>query len=223
MEQKRSDSGRTTPNRSRHRNTSRSSSRFTTKGDNRRPTGQQVRTRRSTKSHSSVRKHRGPQDRPHARKKDDVIPELQKDVIRVIPLGGVEEIGRNMTVIEFNDDIIIVDCGFMFQEQDTPGVDYILPNTQYLEDRKEKIKAIVITHGHLDHIGGIPYISDRIGNPPIYTRRLTGVMIKKRQEEFPHLPPLDIREVETSETINVGALKLLRCHTHHSRFNGCHY
>tara|TARA_B100000745_G_scaffold89159_1_gene55997 strand:- start:2288 stop:3931 length:1644 start_codon:yes stop_codon:yes gene_type:complete len=120
----------------------------------------------------------------------------------------VEEIGRNMTAVEFNDDIIVVDCGFMFQEAETPGVDYILPNTQYLEDRKERIRGMVITHGHLDHIGGIPYIIDRIGNPPIYTRRLTGVMIKKRQEEFPHLKTPDIREVEESETINVGALKL---------------
>ncbi len=164
---------------------------------------------KKTRTNAKSRKRRGPpQPRPHARKKDDIIPRLRDDVIRIIPLGGVEEIGRNMTAIEFNDDIIVVDCGFMFQEDDTPGVDYILPNTKYLEDRKEKIKGIVITHGHLDHIGGIPYIIDRIGNPPIYTRRLTGVMIKKRQEEFPHLPNLDIREVESTETIQLGALKL---------------
>tara|TARA_B100000745_G_scaffold219274_1_gene146002 strand:- start:13872 stop:15716 length:1845 start_codon:yes stop_codon:yes gene_type:complete len=151
------------------------------------------------------RKQRGLQaPRPHARKKDDVIPALEKDVIRIIPLGGVEEIGRNMTAIEYNDDIIVVDCGFMFQEDNTPGVDYILPNTQYLEERKSKIKGMIITHGHLDHIGGIPYIIDRIGNPPIYTRRLTGVMIKKRQDEFPHLPTPDIREVENTETIQIG-------------------
>lgn len=157
----------------------------------------------------SQRPRRGmPEPRPHKRTKDDVIPELARDVIRIVPLGGVEEIGRNMTAIEFNDDIIVVDCGFMFQEDNTPGVDYILPNTQYLEERAEKIRGIVITHGHLDHIGGIPYIIDRIGNPPIYTRRLTGVMIKKRQEEFPHLPQLDIREVENTETIGIGALKM---------------
>ena len=166
--------------------------------------------KRSSNKSRNARNRRGgfQQPRPHAKKKDDIIPRLEDDVIRIIPLGGVEEIGRNMTAIELNDDIIVVDCGFMFQEDDTPGVDYILPNTQYLEDRKEKVKAIVITHGHLDHIGGIPYVLDRIGNPPIYTRRLTGVMIKKRQEEFPHLPDIDIREVETSETINVGSLKL---------------
>jgi len=155
----------------------------------------------------TLRRQRGaPTPRPHKRHKDDVIPELARDTIRIIPLGGVEEVGRNMTAIEYNDDIIVVDCGFMFQEDNTPGVDYILPNTKYLEDRKEKIRGLIITHGHLDHIGGIPYVIDRIGNPPIYTRRLTGVMIKKRQEEFPHLPALDIREVENTETITIGSL-----------------
>src|SRR3989344_4456899 len=130
------------------------------------------------------------------------------DAIRIIPLGGVEEIGRNMTAFEYQDDIIIVDCGFQFREDDTPGIDYILPNTKYLEDRREKIRGLFITHGHLDHIGGIPYIIDRIGYPPIYTRRLTAVMIRKRQEEFPHLKPLDIHEVEKEETVRAGKLKV---------------
>ncbi|OGC80825.1 hypothetical protein A2943_02560 [Candidatus Adlerbacteria bacterium RIFCSPLOWO2_01_FULL_51_16] len=136
------------------------------------------------------------------------MPPLEANNIRIIPLGGVEEIGRNMTAIEFGDDIIIVDCGFQFREDDTPGVDYILPNTKYLEDRQEKIRGLFITHGHLDHIGGIPYIIDRIGYPPIYTRRLTAVMIRKRQEEFPHLKPLDIHEVEKEETVRAGKLKV---------------
>lgn len=141
-------------------------------------------------------------------KPDDVIPPLAPDTIRVIPLGGVEEIGRNMSLIEFGNDIIVVDCGFQFREDDTPGIDYILPNTKYLEERKDKIKAVVITHGHLDHIGGIPYIMPLIGNPPIYSRRLTTLMIKKRQEEFPHVPSLDIREVEKDEVIKIGGFTL---------------
>lgn len=128
--------------------------------------------------------------------------------IRIIPLGGVEEIGKNMTAIEIGDDIIIMDMGFQFRDADTPGVDYILPNTRYLEERREKIRGVLITHGHLDHIGGIPYIMDRIGNPPIYSRSLTTVIIKKRQEEFPHLPPLDIRVVEKEDTILLGKLKV---------------
>lgn len=140
--------------------------------------------------------------------RDDVIPPLREGVVRVIPLGGVEEIGRNMSVIEYGNDIVVVDCGFKFREDDTPGIDFILPNTKYLEDRREKIRGVFITHGHLDHIGGIPYIIDRLGYPPIYSRRLTVAMVRKRQEEFPHLKPLDIREVEKEETIRAGALKV---------------
>ncbi len=130
------------------------------------------------------------------------------DSIRIIPLGGVEEIGRNMTAIEYGDDIIIVDCGFQFREDDTPGIDYILPNTKYLEDRKEKIRGMFITHGHLDHIGGIPYMIELLGYPTIYSRRLTTFMIRKRQEEFPHLKPLDIKEVEKEEIVRAGNLKV---------------
>ncbi|HVZ75751.1 MAG TPA: ribonuclease J [Candidatus Paceibacterota bacterium] len=136
------------------------------------------------------------------------IPPLEAGNIRIIPLGGVEEIGRNMTAVEFGNDIIIVDCGFQFREQDTPGIDYILPNTKYLEDRQDKIRGMFITHGHLDHIGGIPYVIDRIGYPPIFTRKLTAIMIRKRQEEFPHLKPLDIHEVEKEDTIKVGDLRV---------------
>src|SRR6185369_2478099 len=128
--------------------------------------------------------------------------------IRIIPLGGVEEIGKNMTVVEYKDDIIVIDMGFQFKDDDTPGVDYILPNTKYLEDRKDKIRGVIITHGHLDHIGGIPYIMDRIGNPPIYTRALTSIMIRKRQEEFAHLPALDIRVVEKEDAIHLGKLRV---------------
>lgn len=136
------------------------------------------------------------------------IPPLEPGHIRIIPLGGVEEIGRNMTMVEYGDDIIAIDCGFQFREEDTPGVDYILPNTKYMEERRDKVRALFITHGHLDHIGGIPYVIDRIGYPPIYTRALTSVMVRKRQEEFPNLKPLDIHEVESEDTIRVGSLKV---------------
>lgn len=132
------------------------------------------------------------------------IPPPKDDVVRIIPLGGVEEIGRNMTAVEYKDDIFILDAGFAFSEDDTPGIDYILPNTGYLEERRDKIRGLLISHGHLDHIGGIPYILDRIGNPTIYTRRLTGMMIKKRQEEFAQTAPVQIREVEKDEVIRLG-------------------
>ncbi|HVS79971.1 MAG TPA: ribonuclease J [Candidatus Paceibacterota bacterium] len=142
------------------------------------------------------------------RKPEAKLPPLAPDSTRIIPLGGVEEVGKNMTALEFGNDIIVMDAGFAFHDDDTPGVDYILPNTAYLEENKDRIRAVFITHGHLDHIGGIPYIMNRIGNPPLYTRSLTTIMIKKRQDEFPHLPPLDIRVVEKESTVRVGSLKV---------------
>lgn len=166
--------------------------------------GSSVHGRMSERSHRSLRP--SPR-RPFPQKKeDDTVPLLSKNDVRIITLGGMEEVGKNMMAIEFNNDIIIVDVGFQFKEESTPGIDYILPNTKYLEERKGKIRAILITHGHLDHIGGIPYIMDKIGNPPIYTRNLTSIMIKKRQAEFPHLPNLDIRVVEKKEVIRFGEL-----------------
>ncbi len=142
---------------------------------------------------------------PRDKKPGGVIPPPAADTVRIIPLGGVEEIGRNMTAIEVGNDIFILDCGFQFSEDETPGIDYILPNTGYLEERRDKIRGLLISHGHLDHIGGIPYILDRIGNPVIYTRRLTGRMIQKRQEEFASAQPVQIREVEKNEVLKLGA------------------
>lgn len=110
-----------------------------------------------------------------------------------------------MTAVEVGNDIFILDCGFAFSEDDTPGIDYILPNTGYLEERRDKIRGLLISHGHLDHIGGIPYVIDRIGNPTIYTRRLTGKMIQKRQEEFAQTTPVQIREVERDEVLKLGS------------------
>ena len=129
----------------------------------------------------------------------DILPPLAPETIRIVPLGGVEEVGRNMMAIEYGNDIIVVDCGIQFTDADTPGVDYVLPNTKYLEDRKDKIRALVITHGHLDHVGAIPYLIGRLGNPPIYTREFGSFIIKKRQEEFPHLPPLNFKIIEMTD------------------------
>jgi ribonuclease J len=139
-----------------------------------------------------------------SRGKHDAVPEVKEGVVRIIPLGGVEEVGKNMTVFETKDDIFIVDIGLQFRDEETPGIDYILPNTKYLEERKEKIRAVFITHGHLDHIGGISFIMPKIGNPPIYARNLTAILVQKRQLEFPHFPTLDIRIVEKNDRIKIG-------------------
>ena len=143
--------------------------------------------------------------------KSVVIPPVtDENVVRIIPVSGVEEIGRNMNIVETKDDIIIFDAGFQFvsEESNAPGINYILPNTQYLEEHKDKIRALVITHGHLDHIGGIPFIMERIGYPPIYTQYLTSLMIKKRQDEFPHMDPLDINVVKEGDSFTVGKTRI---------------
>ena len=140
-----------------------------------------------------------------AQKRDgDIIPPLAPRTIRIVPLGGVEEVGKNMTAIEYGNDIIIIDMGFQFREEGTPGLDYILPNTKYVEERASKVRGVFITHGHLDHIGGIPYIMPRIGNPPMYTRQFGAIMIQKRQEEFPQVPPIDLKIVDKNETIVIS-------------------
>lgn len=140
--------------------------------------------------------------------KTNLIPPPEAGVIRIIPLGGVEEIGKNMTAIEIGNDIIVIDAGMQFKTEDTPGIDYIIPNTTYLEERKDKIRAMFVTHGHLDHIGGIPLVMNRIGNPPLYSRNLSVLMIKKRQEEFLHLPALKTNVVEKDSVIYAGDIRV---------------
>ena len=139
---------------------------------------------------------------------ENKIPPLEEGRIRIVPLGGVEEIGKNMTVVEIGNDIIVIDAGMHFSNEETPGVDYVIPNTTYLEERKDKIRALLITHGHLDHIGGAPVILSRIGNPPVYSRNLSILMMKKRQAEFPHLPPMNAHVVEKDEVIMCGKIKV---------------
>jgi ribonuclease J len=131
------------------------------------------------------------------------------NVVRIVPLGGVEEVGRNMVAMDMNGDIFVLDVGFHFKaESDAPGVDYTLPNTSYLEKNKDRVRGVIITHGHLDHIGGVPFLMPRFGNPPIYTRRLTSIMIQRRQEEYPDMPKLEIIEVEPGQSITIGHTKV---------------
>ena len=136
------------------------------------------------------------------------IPPIEEGIIRIIPLGGVQEVGKNMTAIEIGEDIIVIDAGFQFVDETTPGIDYILPNTGYLEQNKHKIRAMFITHGHLDHIGAIPFLIETIGNPPMYTREFGAIMIKKRHAEFPHLPKPNIITLDGDETTTVGNIKV---------------
>jgi ribonuclease J len=132
-------------------------------------------------------------------------------MVRIIPLGGAEEVGRNMLAVEngASGDIVVFDAGFQFVSEDGgPGVDYLLPNTKYLEKNAERVAGIVITHGHLDHIGGIPFVLPRFGTPPIYTQELTSLMIKKRQDEFPDVPQPEVHVVKVGDSVTIGKTRV---------------
>lgn len=154
------------------------------------------------------RRSQGHNDRPRFNdtervsrtKKDDIIPPLAPGDVRVIAIGGVEKVGSiNMTAIECNNQIIVIDAGFQFSDDNTPGIDFMIPNTKYLEERKHMIKGLIVTHGHLDHIGALSFVMESLGNPPIYTMEFGALLIKKRHEEYPHLPELDIKIIEKDD------------------------
>jgi len=108
----------------------------------------------------------------------------QKSNLRIIPLGGCEEVGRNMTVFEYGQDIVILDMGLQFPEEDMPGIDYVIPNISYLKGKEKNIRGVIFSHGHLDHIGAAPILLKKLQNPQIIGRPLTVEMIKHRVEEM---------------------------------------
>ncbi|KPJ85570.1 hypothetical protein AMJ57_02610 [Parcubacteria bacterium SG8_24] len=124
--------------------------------------------------------------------------------MRVYALGGLEEIGRNCTVFECGNDIVIIDIGLMFPEEGMPGIDYIIPNISSLKGKQKNIRGIIITHGHMDHVGGIPLVIDQLGYPVIYTAPLTAGIIRKRQEEFGNVKKLRIQNVDANSKIQLG-------------------
>ncbi|MBI2013495.1 MAG: ribonuclease J [Candidatus Colwellbacteria bacterium] len=127
-----------------------------------------------------------------------------EDTVRLIPLGGLEEVGRNMAYIEYKDEIVIIDMGIQFPEEATPGVDFIIPNIESLIPKRENIRAVVLTHGHFDHVGAIPYLMGKLGNPRIYTTKLTKALIEKRQEDFVNAPKLKIEVINVWDKVKVG-------------------
>ncbi len=104
--------------------------------------------------------------------------------LKIIPLGGQEEVGRNCTIFEYDNDIVILDMGLQFSDEDTPGIDYIIPNVAYLRGKERNIRGVIFSHGHLDHIGAAPIMLEQLGNPPIIGRKLTLAMIKHRVEDY---------------------------------------
>ena len=128
---------------------------------------------------------------------------FKKPKIRIIPLGGLHEIGKNITVFEYNNELIVVDCGLSFPEDDMLGIDIVIPDITFLERNANKIKGVVITHGHEDHIGSIPYLLKKI-NVPIYAPRLACGLIKRKLEEHKLVESTNLIEVMQGETIKLG-------------------
>jgi ribonuclease J len=137
-----------------------------------------------------------------------------KHNLRVIPLGGLEEIGRNMTLFEYGKDIILVDMGLQFPEEDMPGIDYIIPNVDYLRGKEKNIRGVIITHGHYDHIGAIPHLIPKLGNPIIYATELTRGIIMKRQDDYK--APIDIKTVKKIDRLSLGAFNVEFFHVNHT-------
>jgi ribonuclease J len=139
-----------------------------------------------------------------------------KSNLRIIPLGGLEEIGRNMTVFEYGADIIIVDMGLQFPDEDMPGIDYIIPDVSYLQGKERNIRGVLITHGHYDHIGAIPHLMEKIGNPPIYMTELTRGIVMKRQEDYKDKAPLNIHTVKKIDRLRLGVFNIEFFHVNHT-------
>ena len=147
------------------------------------------------------------------RKKEDSI--FKKPTLKIIPLGGLHEIGKNITVFEYGNDMIVVDCGLSFPEDDMLGVDLVIPDITYIVKNQDRLRGMVITHGHEDHIGSVPYFLKQV-NTPIYGTRLTLGLIKNKLEEHNLLSAAKLNDVEPGETIKLGNFKIEFIQSSHS-------
>ena len=140
--------------------------------------------------------------------------------LRVICLGGIQEIGKNMTVLEYGDDMIVIDCGMGFPDEDMPGVDLVIPDVSYLVENAHKIRGILITHGHEDHIGAVPYVLQQI-HAPIYGTRLSLGIIEGKLDEYPSPTEPELYTVEAGDVISLGVFKAEFIHVNHSIADAC--
>lgn len=140
--------------------------------------------------------------------------------VRVIPLGGLGEIGKNITAIEYKDEIIVIDCGVSFPEEEMYGVDLVIPDISYLLDNKDKVKGIFITHGHEDHIGSLPYVLKQL-NVPLYGTRLTLGIVENKLKEHNMLSDCKLNNVEAGDVIEIENLKIEFIRNTHSISDSC--
>jgi len=157
--------------------------------------------------------------KPKSKSKESIKVIPIEESIKVIPIGGLGAIGRNMTLFEYKDEIIIVDCGIMFPDDEQPGIDFIIPDFSYVIKNKHKIKAIVITHGHEDHIGAVPFLLKEI-TAPIYATKLTIGLIQSRLIERQPKEPAVFHEVKPRDEVEIGKFKLGFIKVNHSIADG---
>jgi ribonuclease J len=138
------------------------------------------------------------------------------DTLRIIPLGGVGEVGKNITVIEAAGEILVVDCGLAFPEQEMLGIDLVIPDVTYLRENRQRVKAILLTHGHEDHTGGLPYVLPQIPGTPIYTSRLTAGLVTGKLKEHKLLGQTRLEVVEPAVEFRVGAFAITPFRVNHS-------
>ncbi|MDZ4248183.1 MAG: ribonuclease J, partial [Patescibacteria group bacterium] len=136
--------------------------------------------------------------------------------LRIIPMGGLGEIGMNCTALEFGNDIIVIDVGFMFPDETMPGVDYVIPDISYLEARKDRIRGIFITHAHLDHIGGAPYLIPKLGFPPVFATKLADGFIKNQLEEHKLDTRVKVTRFKFDDRLKAGVFTVEPFHVNHS-------
>lgn len=142
-------------------------------------------------------------------------PTRTDEKVRVIVLGGLEEVGRNCTLIEYKNDIILIDMGLQFPDEDMPGIDYIIPNMSYLKGKEKNVRGVIITHGHYDHIGAIPHVVPHIGNPTVYALPISAGIIKKRQTDFPD-SQVNVKTIDIGSVLQLGAFKVHFFHINHN-------
>lgn len=142
-------------------------------------------------------------------------PKLARDTLRIVPLGGLGDIGRNMASFEINGQLLLVDCGVLFPNDDHPGVDLILPGLHLIEDRLDDVRALVLTHGHEDHIGAVPYLLRRRADIPVLGSRLTLALVREKLREH-RLRDTDLREVAEGSRVRIGAYDLEFLAVNHS-------
>lgn len=143
-------------------------------------------------------------------------PTITRGHLKFTALGGCGEVTRSMYVYEYNDDIVIVDMGLQWPDEDMPGIDYLIPNVEYLKNKKKRIRGVIITHGHYDHIGAIPHLIDPLGNPPFYSTALTRGMILKRHEDFKSSPRPKIEVITPESKIKLGDFQIEFFHVNHN-------